>query len=128
MQEETTNPSSTIHPNNNESQAERLLVVNTTNGILMLTLAHILYAEAEGAFTTLFMHDGRQHIVARTLKDSLNVFGEYGFVKVNRTCLVNQSWISRLLPAENIMELKSGHRLTVTRHFMKEVLSLWKIA
>jgi len=103
------------------------LALNTTRGIFLLAIADMLYAEAEGAFNTLFMSDGCQHILPRSMKECLHKLSEYGFIKVNRTCLVNHTWILRLIPQQNKMELKSGHQLTVTRHFMKEVLSHWKV-
>jgi|GEM_PF-2621882 len=126
MQEETTHPSSTTYPIKSENHAERLLVCNTTHGIFLLAIADMLYARAEGTFTTLFMHDGRQHILPRSLKECLQMFSTYGFVKVNRTCLVNQRWVSRLLPGENVMELKSGQSIVMNSYFAKHLLDRWK--
>lgn len=71
------------------------------NGVVFTDLGNILYCEARDNYTLFFLMDGKQHLVAKTLRSVQEILEERNFLRVHRQYLVNLDHIHKYVKGEN---------------------------
>jgi len=76
------------------------LALPTTEGLLFIRVNDILYCEASSNYTQIFMHDGKKHLVSRTLKEYEDILGESNFFRIHHSYLINLNLIKKYVRGE----------------------------
>lgn len=104
------------------SHQERRMVVNDKESIHIISIKEVLYGEASGGYTFLFLKDGRKILASKNLKYFEELLLACGFHRVHHSFLVNLQHIIRYDRSDCILELKSGATVPVSNR-KKEALT-----
>jgi two-component system LytT family response regulator len=101
------------------------VAIPTHDGIDFFNTDDIIYCQAEGSYTTLFMLGNRKEIVARTLKDFENLLGSSGFCRVHNSSLINLKHVQKYIKGEGgYVILAEGHHADISRRKKDEFLNI----
>ncbi len=101
---------------------ERSLKLTLTLGerTYFISPAEITHCTADDNYTELHIHDGRRFVSARTLKDYEDMLLPMGFLRVNRSALVNRSQITHMDGLDVVLRNKA--RFEVSRRKREDVV------
>lgn len=85
------------------------------NGVVFTEIAAIIYCEAKDNYTLFQLKDGKQHIVAKTLKTVQEVLEERNFLRVHRQYLVNLDYISKYVRTDSCLVMSDAKNIPVSR-------------
>lgn len=102
------------------------IVIPFQNGYITERLENIIYLAGELNYSRIYLDNGRDLLIARTLKDFEEILDE-SFYRIHKSYLVNMSYIKEFnMDAGNFILLKNGEKLTVSHRrkdkFAKEFL------
>ncbi|MEX0288465.1 MAG: LytR/AlgR family response regulator transcription factor [Flavobacteriaceae bacterium] len=101
---------------NHSSGKIEQLAVPTLDGIDFYKVEDIIYCDADGHYTTLYLRGGRQELVSKTLKDFENLLSESGFFRVHNSSLINIRHIQKYVRGDGgYLVLTEDHHVTVSR-------------
>jgi two-component system, LytTR family, response regulator len=101
------------------------VAIPTQDGIDFFNTDDIIYCQADGSYTTLFMTNSRKEVVARTLKDFDNLLGTSGFCRVHNSSLINLKHVQKYIKGEGgYVILSEGHHADISRRKKDEFLSI----
>lgn len=101
------------------------VAIPTQNGIDFFNTDDIIYCQAEGSYTTLYMVNHRKELVARTLKDFENLLGSSGFLRVHNSSLISLRHVQKYIKGEGgYVILSEGHHADISRRKKDEFLSI----
>lgn len=115
---------SILQENLNPMHLNKRIVVQTKNKTQYLYFNEILYLEADGNYTTIYLENSKIY-VAKTLKeyDDLLCDGESPFSRIHKTYIVNTNFIEKIHQGEsNSVVLKNNTNLEVSRRKKQELL------
>jgi two-component system LytT family response regulator len=92
----------------NNSNYNRLSL-STSEGMIFINTADILYCEASGGYTFFYMKDGEKIITSRTMKDYEEVLSENQFFRIHHSYLINLSEIKRYVKGEGGIAIMSNN-------------------
>src|SRR4051812_3251197 len=58
------------------------LALPTTDGLIFVRIDEIIYCEASSNYTQIFTHDGKKHVVSRTLKEYEDLLADHSFFRI----------------------------------------------
>lgn len=94
-------------------------------GIDFFNTDDIIYCQAEGSYTTLYMVNHRKELVARTLKVFENLLSSSGFCRVHNSSLISLSHVQKYIKgAGSYVVLTEGHHADISRRKKDEFLNL----
>ncbi|MEY3322421.1 MAG: hypothetical protein RLZZ417_2004 [Bacteroidota bacterium] len=104
------------------------IVIPFQNGYITERLENIIYLAGELNYSRIYLDNGRDLLIARTLKDFEEILDE-SFYRIHKSYLVNMSYIKEFnMDAGNFILLKNGEKLTVSHRrkdkFAKEFLEI----
>ena len=101
------------------------LAVPSFEGIDFFNTDDIIYCQADGNYTTLFLR-GRQHkLTSRNLKDFESLLAESGFCRVHHSFLVNMKHIQKYIRGDGgYVILTEDHHVDISRRKKDEFLKL----
>jgi two-component system, LytTR family, response regulator len=76
------------------------LAIPSTDGLVFISVGDILYCEASGNYTNIYMDDQRKLIVSRTLKEYEDLLEDQDFVRIHNSYLINLNSIKRYIRGE----------------------------
>ena len=101
------------------------IAVPTTEGIDFFITQEILYLQAEGSYTKLFLSNGNTYLVSKNLKDFESLLSESGFFRIHNSYLVQVSHIKKYIKGEGgYVVLPNGQHLDVSRRKKDAFLSI----
>jgi two-component system LytT family response regulator len=101
------------------------VAIPTHDGIDFFNTDDIIYCQAEGSYTTLFMVNHRKELVARTLKDFENLLSSSGFLRVHNSSLISLKHVQKYIKGEGgYVILTEGHHADISRRKKDEFLSI----
>lgn len=65
------------------------IAVSTSDKIIFLNVSDIVYCEASGAYTNIFLQDGKNILTSRTLGDFESQLSNQGFSRIHHSTLIN---------------------------------------
>ncbi len=71
------------------------LALPTSDGLLFIKVNDIVYCEASSNYTQIYMHDGKKHLVSRTLKEYEDMLGENNFFRIHHSYLINLNLVKK---------------------------------
>ena len=101
--------------NAHEPEHSERLVVPTQQGFMMLESGQVMYLEAEGAYTRIYMQDGESILVSNPIGVYENRLPFPAFVRIHRSRLVNLWYIQEYIRGRGgYILLKNGLHLNVS--------------
>ncbi len=107
------------------------LVIPVTHGFNVLLIDDIIRLEADGCYTTVIIHNGRNTVVSRTLKDFEDTLPKEKFFRIHRSHLINLKFIKDYSNLSgNYVTMMDGSRIEISRRkapdFILKIKSLLK--
>jgi two-component system LytT family response regulator len=99
------------------THGERVIRVFHFGRWIRVPLASVCYLKAESNYTRIYLMDGEQYFVSRTLKSWMDEICEAGFMRCHRSYLVNRNEIREISRTTGILCLKNGSMIPVSRRF-----------
>ncbi len=104
--------------------AEHKIALPQRDGYEFIDISSIVYCQAEGAYTKIFIEGKKPMLISRTLGDVEELLPAEIFQRVHHSTLVNVTCIAQFLRTDGgYVVLKSGEKLSVSKA-KKEMLML----
>jgi two-component system LytT family response regulator len=111
----------------NDAPAFPNIAFPTANGYEMVRIADILYVEADGNYTRIYLDEKKSIYISKTLKDIQKLLVHYPFVRVHHSHLVNRNHIKRYIRGEGgQVVLGNGDTINVSRRRKPELMRALK--
>lgn len=101
------------------------IVVNTSMGYTALEIKNIVHLKADNNYTKVFLSDGKQLMISKTLKDFESALNGNYFVRVHRSNIINLAYLKEFLNNGNLV-LSDGATINISRRKHKEFLAILK--
>ncbi len=93
------------------------------NGVIFTEISKVIYCEADNNYTKFFLLDGKQYIVAKTLRIIQQMLEERNFLRVHRQYVVNLDQIAKYIKGEeNNLIMSDGKRIPVARNQKEKLI------
>jgi two-component system LytT family response regulator len=76
------------------------LALPTSDGLIFVKIEEIIYCEASSNYTQIFTHDGKKHVVSRTLKEYEDLLVDHNFFRIHNSFLINLNSIKKYVRGE----------------------------
>jgi len=104
------------------SDMPRKIVIPTSDGMHVVKVSQIIRLESSSNYTTFHLHQAKEILASRTLKDFDNILQAYQFLRVHKSHLVNINYIKRFIPQDGgYIVLEDNSRVPVSNR-KKEML------
>jgi two-component system, LytTR family, response regulator len=104
------------------------LTVPTPEGFLLLNISDILYCQASGNYTELYLSDNKKIISSYTLGHYDEILTNHNFFRVHRSFLVNIEHIKMYKKgAGGTIIMKNGHEIEVSRRNKDAFLQIFNL-
>ena len=113
--------------NNSRHQSGKIekLAIPTLAGIDFFPTEDIIYCQADGNYTTLFLKNQPKQLVCKKLIEFENMLAESGFCRVHHSSLINLKHIRRYVKGEGgYVILTDNHHVDISRRKKEEFLQL----
>lgn len=99
--------------------------IPTMQGYEFLPVSDIVYAEADGSYTYIYLKDGKKITVSRTLKDFEQMLVGHAVVRTHQSFLVHIPYIQQLVKghAPHLI-MRTGHKIDISRAMKNKVLQV----
>ncbi|WP_373517992.1 LytR/AlgR family response regulator transcription factor, partial [Pricia sp.] len=91
---------SVLHNLNYASGKIEKLAVPTLDGIDFFRTDDIIYCEADGSYTTLYLSGKQKQVISKNLKDFENLLSGSGFCRVHNSHLINLSHVKKYIKGD----------------------------
>lgn len=107
----------------NLTQPYNKISVATNQGVIFINIADILFCEATGSYTTLFLKNKEKLVTSKTLKDFEELLTDHQFFRIHHSYLIHINEISRYIKGDGGTVLMSnGAELPVSKRKKEEFL------
>ena len=114
---------SLIESTNKQTQAQKI-PLSTTNGLVFVKLADIMYCESNGNYTSFFCSDGKTILVSRQLGEYEKLLPETDFTRIHDKYIINLSYIKEYIKGSGgDVVLENGKELPVASRRKDDFLS-----
>ena len=113
--------------NNIQYRARKIerVAIPTLEGIEFFRTDDIIYCQADGNYTKLFVRNQPSQLVSRNLKDFESLLSESDFCRVHHSSLINLSHIQRYVKGEGgYVILSENHHVDISRRKKEEFLNM----
>ncbi len=98
--------------------------LSTTNGLVFVKIADIMYCESSGNYTSFYLNDGKKIMVSRQLGEYEKLLPETEFTRVHDKYIINLSYIKEYLKGSGgDVVLENGKELPVASRRKEDFLS-----
>ena len=99
-----------------QPSAEQKIALPQREGYEFIDVASIVYCQAEGAYTKVFITDKKTMLISRTLGDVEELLPPEMFQRIHHSTLINVAYISQFLRTDGgYVILKNGEKLSVSK-------------
>ncbi len=92
------------------------LAIPIENGLVLQEVDDIVYCEADGSYTKLFLLDDSQLLVSKNIKEFENMLTENAFCRIHHSFLVNTAHVKKYIRGEGgYVEVTGEKHLNVSR-------------
>jgi two-component system LytT family response regulator len=100
------------------------LAVSSASGIDFLRIDEIMYCEADTSYTYIHSKSGKKTTSSKGLSQYEKLVPASSFIRVNRAFLINIDYIDNFRKTSNIITMKDGTEIELSRRKKKEFLEL----
>lgn len=102
------------------------IALTTSDGLEYVKLEDIIYCLAEGSYTTVFLSDGSQLLVSKSIGKLDDLIDGNGFYRTHNSSLVNLSHVKKFVKTDGgYLVMSNGDTVTVARNRKEEFLELF---
>ncbi len=102
--------------NMRQPSSEQKIALPQREGYEFVDVAIIIYCQAEGAYTKVFINDKKPMLISRTLGDVEELLPPEMFQRIHHSTVVNVAYISQFLRTDGgYVVLKNGEKLSVSK-------------
>ena len=99
-----------------QPSAEQKIALPQREGYEFIDVVSIIYCQAEGAYTKVFITDKKPMLISRTLGDVEELLPPEIFQRIHHSSLINVTYISQFLRTDGgYVVLKNGEKLSVSK-------------
>jgi two-component system LytT family response regulator len=84
----------------NNQAAEQKIVVMDKQECIFLKVKNICYIEADGAYSNIYLQDGRKLVVSKNVKVFADKLSEDLFYRIHKSYLININFISKYIKSD----------------------------
>lgn len=107
---------------NMENNSPKKLGINVANGIEFINTDDIIYCQADGGYTTVFLNNGKKILAAKSLNELEISISSDRFLRSHRSYLVNSTFVKKYIRTEGLyLVLKDDKHIEVSRRRKAEV-------
>lgn len=107
---------SNLLKNMRQPSVEQKIALPQREGYEFVNISSILYCNAEGAYTKIFLEGQKKMLISRTLGDVEELLPPEMFQRIHHSTLVNVTYISQFLRTDGgYVVLKNGEKLSVSK-------------
>ena len=112
----------------NISQMAETLALSTQKGLVFIKIKNIMYFEADGSYTHVYMNDGTQHLVSKSLSNFEEVLQDNPlFFRSHKSNLVNLNFIKQYIRGEGgELIMQNDKSIVLSRNKKQEFLNLFR--
>lgn len=100
---------------NQQSNIDKL-AIPTAEGIIFMETTNIIYCQADGNYTLLYLTGGRTTLVSKPLKDFESMLVDSGFSRIHHASLINMKHIQKYVKGDGgYVILTDNHNVDVSR-------------
>ncbi len=101
------------------------VAVPTFEGLEFLNTQQIVYAKADGNYTTILLHNKEKILISKTLKDFEGILNDTNFARIHNSYLVNLDHVKKYIKGESgSVVMNDGTVLQVSRANKSKLMSL----
>jgi two-component system LytT family response regulator len=109
---------------NTKQAAPDKIPLSTSNGLVFVKLADILYCESSGNYTNFYLNDGKKIMVSRQLGEYEKLLHETNFTRIHDKYIINLSFIKEYIKGSGgDVVLENGKELPVASRRKEEFLA-----
>jgi two-component system LytT family response regulator len=102
--------------NMRQPSTEQKIALPQREGYEFVDVSTIIYCQAEGAYTKIFINEKKPMLISRTLGDVEELLSPELFQRIHHSTVVNVAYISQFLRTDGgSVVLKNGERLSVSK-------------
>lgn len=111
---------------NNPNSNENKIVLKTAQDTFYIEVKKIIYCEAEGKYTKVYLQDGKHVLMSINIGEYEEMLGQYGFIRIHNSFLLNKSYIEKIQRVKDLFFIKVLNRdlLPISRRRKTEVMEL----
>ena len=95
---------------------EQKIALPQREGYEFIDVSSIIYCQAEGAYTKVFINDKKAMLISRTLGDVEELLPPEMFQRIHHSSLINLTFISQFMRSDGgYVVLKNGEKLSVSK-------------
>jgi len=99
-----------------QPSAEQKIALPQREGYEFIEVSTIIYCQAEGAYTRVFIKDKKPMLISRTLGDVEELLPPEIFQRIHHSTLINVTYVSQFLRTDGgYVVLKNGEKLSVSK-------------
>lgn len=106
----------------NEAEAVSRIALPTGAGYHIVEIKDIVRCESDNNYTSFFLDDENKLLICRTLKEIEEMLGDYGFLRVHQSHLINPQFVKGILKQDGgTVMMKDGKEIPVSRQKRNEI-------
>lgn len=106
-----------------EKELGNRIAIPSMDGIFFITIADIIYLEAESNYSVIYTSGGKKYTVSKTLKDFEELLPVPFFIRIHHSHIINKKEVQRYIKGEGgQVVMKNGAILDVSRRRKEEFL------
>lgn len=114
---------SLIESSGKNTQSQKI-PLSTSNGLVFVKLADIMYCESNGNYTSFFLNDGKSILVSRQLGEYEKLLPDADFTRIHDKYIINLSYIREYIKGSGgDVVLENGKELPVASRRKDDFLS-----
>lgn len=107
----------------NEKLSKKRIAINTDGCLLFIEPDKVMYAEAEGSYTTLFIENEKEIVVSKKMKDVAEMLNGSNFFRIHNSYIVNLYKIKKFLKTDSYVVMENGKKIPVSRSKKNDFLN-----
>jgi len=106
-----------------EKELNNRIAIPSMEGLFFISIAHIIFLEAEGNYTVIYTSGDKKHTVPKTLKEFEDLLPARFFIRIHHSHIINKKEVLRYIKGEGgQVVMKNGTVLGVSRRRKEEFL------
>ena len=108
-----------------KKSANQKITIATSEGYEFISIDHIVYCEAKGAYTNFILTDNRKVLVSKHLKEYETALGPFGFHRSHNSFLINTAYVAKYVKSDGgYLVMKNGDTVSISLKRKDALLSL----
>jgi two-component system LytT family response regulator len=99
---------------NLKKEQPEVLALPTGTGLEYILIDNILFIEAKGSYSSVFLKNKENHLVSKGLYEFQELLGEHGFFKIHKSFLINPKYIKQYIRTDSMVMMSDGTFLPIS--------------